>query len=205
MRRAAAAVALLLALSGCSSDDDPAPPVFGGGDAPSTSPDDPALVAAKVDAGVEDCPTSDGTPPSRDALPDVTLACLGGGRPVTLSGLTGTPTVINLWASWCVPCRKELPHLARADEEYGDALRVVGIDYADPAPDAALELAARSGVTFPLLVDRDEATVSSLKVVGLPQTVFVDAQGRMVATERTWFRSYADLTAAIEEHLGVTP
>ena len=178
-------------------------PTFGGGAQPAT--DAGALVAAKKQAGIEDCPAADGSAPAHDALPDTTLDCLGGGTRVRLSGLTGTPTVINLWASWCAPCRKELPLLAKADKAYGDRLRILGVDFADSAPDTALELAKRSGVTYPLLVDRDEELKASLRIVGLPQTVFVDAQGRMVATERVPLRSYADLTAAIRRHLGVAP
>ncbi len=142
----------------------------------------------------------------RRALPDITLDCLGGGTGVRLSGLTGTPTVINLWASWCGPCREELPLLAKADKEYGDSLRIIGIDFDDAAPDDAIELARASGVTYPQLVDRDTKTKGAFAAIaGLPWTIFVDAQGRMVATERTPFRSYADLTAAIRRHLGVTP
>lgn len=142
---------------------------------------------------------------SRVALPDVTLAALGEGTPIHLAGLRGKPTVINLWAIWCTPCRKELPLLARADRELGDKVRVLGIDFADGSPGAALDLARRAGVTYPLVADPKSSVRHDLKVVGLPQTVFVDAQGTIVATERRPFRSYADLTTAISQHLGVKP
>lgn len=198
-----AAIALLILTACGGSGAVSEKPTFGGGPAPSV--DQGALTVAKERAGIEDCPSGDGMPPAKEALPDITLDCLGGGTPVRLAGLTGTPTVINLWATWCRPCRDELPLLAKADKEYGKGLRILGVDFADAAPDAALDLAQGSGVTYPLLVDRDSSTKASLKVIGLPQTVFVDAQGRMVATERTPFRSYADLTAAIRRHLGVVP
>ena len=204
MRARLTLAALALVLTACSgprSDYDG--PTFGGGAAPKT--DGGELAADKKQAGIEDCPTSDGTAATKDALPDVTLDCLGGGSPVRLSGLAGTPTVINLWASWCAPCREELPLLAKAHRAYGDKLRIIGVDFDDSAPDSALELAEQSGVTYPLLSDPDSDTQAALKVIGLPQTVFVDAQGTMVATERVAFRSYADLTAAIEKHLGVSP
>lgn len=195
---------LAIVLTGCGgpgSDDDE--PTFGGGAAPTT--DAGQLAAAKKQAAIEDCPTSDAPAPAEGPLPDLTLDCLGGGQPVRLSGLAGTPTVINFWASWCAPCREELPLLAKAHRAYGDKLQVIGVDFDDPAPDAALELAGQSGVTYPLLADRDADAKAPFKVIGLPQTVFVDAQGTMVATERIAFRSYADLTAAIEKHLGVSP
>lgn len=201
MKRILAIVALLV-LAGCASAPPGEKPTFGAGSDPVV--DSAGLAAAKKAAGIEDCPPSDGDAPSAKALPDVTLKCLGGGKPVRLSGLTGTPTVINLWASWCGPCREELPLLAKADQEYGSALRIIGVDFDDPDPEDAIELAKISGVTYPLLVDRDSAVKSPFAVGGLPWTIFVDAQGRMVATERIPFRSYADLTAAIQRHLGVT-
>ncbi|MCW2840502.1 MAG: TlpA family protein disulfide reductase [Aeromicrobium sp.] len=201
------AASTLLAVAACAGSSDPSStkPTFGGGPAPTVAADE--LAAAKQAAGIEDCPAAGaGAPaPGDDALPDVTLDCLGGGNPVNLAGLTGTPTVINLWASWCKPCRTELPLLARAHEELGDEVRVIGIDFKDTAPDDAIELARFSGVTYPQLSDPDQKTARSLGVVALPQTVFVDGQGTIVATERKEFRSYADLTAAIERHLGVAP
>ncbi len=197
-----AVFALLALLAGCASAE-PAKPTFGGGSEPPGASAE-QLAALKADARIEDCPTSDGTASGDAALPDLELGCLGGGRSVRLSGLTGTPAVINLWASWCRECRVELPLLARAHREYGDRVRFIGIDIVDAAPEAALRLAKRAGVTYPQLVDRSGQTRASMGYRGLPQTVFVDDQGRMVFTERTPFRSYADVTAAIREHLGVT-
>jgi cytochrome c biogenesis protein CcmG/thiol:disulfide interchange protein DsbE len=203
VRARLAAVALALVLSACGGSGSPdTSPTFGGGATPTTDASD--LAAARQQAGIEDCPTSASPAPAHDALPDLTLDCLGGGRPVRLSGLAGTPTIINFWASWCAPCREELPLLAKAHRAYGDRLQVLGVDFADSAPDAAIELAGRSGVTYPLLADPGSRSKAPLKVIGLPQTVFVDAQGRMVATERVAFRSYDDLTTAIEKHLGVS-
>jgi cytochrome c biogenesis protein CcmG/thiol:disulfide interchange protein DsbE len=193
-------LALLLAACG-ASEPERQQPTFGEGSAPTT--DASELTAAKQRAGIEDCPPSDPDHTIDGGLPDLTLGCLGGGRSVRLAGLTGRPTIINVWASWCAPCREELPLLARAHREYGSALRVIGLDFADSAPSAALELADRAGVTYPLLADPGSESKAPLRVIGLPQTVFVDAQGRMVATERVAFRSYVDLTAAISKHLGV--
>ncbi|MET0449890.1 MAG: TlpA disulfide reductase family protein, partial [Aeromicrobium sp.] len=158
--RAIVVVAALLVLTACtSSEPESTKPTFGGGPAPTVAADD--LGVAKAAAGIEDCPDARGAATGDDALPDLTLDCLGGGRPVDLAGLTGTPTVINVWASWCKPCRKELPLLARADAEYGDGLRVIGLDFKDDAPDAAIELARVSGVTYPQLSDPGQASARS--------------------------------------------
>lgn len=200
-RRLVIALTAVLAVTACSSSEPASTkPTFGGGPRPTVAAGD--LAAAKQAAGIEDCPAAGD---AASGLPDITLDCLGGGRPVNLSELGGTPTVINLWASWCAPCRTEMPLLARADEAYAGRVRFIGIDFKDSAPDDAIELARSTGVTYPQLSDPDQEVAAALGVVALPQTVFVDAQGRMVATERKEFRSYADLTAAIDQNLGVTP
>ncbi len=111
----------------------------------------------------------------------------------------------EFWASNCKPCREELPLLARLDRDTGDRLTVVGLDVRDADPDAAVALARRSGVTYPQLSDPTFRTRGAFRVLGLPQTVFVDAQGRMVATERVPYTSYADLTGAVRRHLEVQP
>jgi len=206
VKRLAAALLLLTAtlLAGCTSAPaDPDTPVFGGSGA--TAPRASELSTAKAAAGIEDCPSTMPTRALGEGLPTLTLDCLGGGRPVHLAGLHGKPIVINLWASWCGPCREELPLLAKADREFGDNVQFLGIDFADDAPDAAIALAAKEGVTYPLLTDPKSSVKTGLKVIGLPQTVFVDSRGTIVATERRAYRSYDDLTNAISKHLGVKP
>jgi thiol-disulfide isomerase/thioredoxin len=205
--RPVAGLALVAVLAaGCGADDPGTKPTFGGGTGSSEPPAGASvreLADLKADAKIEDCPNTSKTPAVDGGLPDVELDCLGGGRPVRLSELSG-PMVINLWASWCKPCREELPLLARADRELGDRLQILGIDVADAAPEAALRLAGTAGATFPHLADPDSEARAGLRITGLPQTIFLDARGRMVHTERAPFRSYADVTAAIRRHLGVT-
>ncbi|MGZ5388612.1 MAG: TlpA disulfide reductase family protein [Aeromicrobium sp.] len=196
-------------LSGCAAPSaERSEPTFGGpaGKAPKAS----ELARAKAAAGIEDCPATEEaatkTPSSEDGgLSSLVLDCLGGGEPVHLAGLRGKPTVINLWASWCWPCRKELPYLAKAHRELGDRVQILGIDFADDEPSAAIELAKLTGVTYPLLADPKSSVKADLKVVGLPQTVFVDAQGTIVATDRRTYRSYDDLNNATSKNLGVKP
>lgn len=206
MRGRATGVALLVSVlvSACGGPDQSTKPTFGGGTEP---PGASATLLAdlKAEAKIEPCPASDASAVPDGGLPDLQLDCLGGGAPVRLPGLARTPTVINLWASWCAECRDELPLLARADREYGGRVQFIGVDVNDSAPEAALRLARQAGVTYPQLVDRDARLRAPLRVAGIPQTVFVDARGTLVFTERAPFRSYAEVTAAIREHLGVTP
>ena len=111
-------VAALLALSGCSANT----PSLS---APKIDVDTPALRALKADAGIKACPIADAAK-VHSALPDVTAPCLGGGRSVNLARLRG-PLVINLWAQFCGPCRKEMPVLQKFYEQFGSEVPVLGI------------------------------------------------------------------------------
>ncbi len=145
--------------------------------------DTPALRAQKAAAGVEPCvaPTTPRHELGSAGLPDVSLPCLGGGDSVDLARLRG-PLVITFWASWCGPCRRELPIFQRFAKKYAGHVGVLGIDYKDVRPDAALELVAESGVTFPLLADVQEAVgTGGLRVTLLPTLAFLDEDGRLTA------------------------
>jgi thiol-disulfide isomerase/thioredoxin len=201
------AAASLLVLGGCSGE--PAGPGPAAGAKPPQQEsrvdvDTPELRAIKEQAGIEQCePGPAGETPAADQrLPDLTLPCLGGGPAVDLAGLRG-PLVINLFAQWCGPCRDELPFYQRLHREAAEQVDVLGIDYLDTQPAGALELAAETGVTFPLLADPDGLLRTELRIRGLPGIVLVDRQGRTVAVEFTVIRSYAQLTGLVNEHLGL--
>jgi thiol-disulfide isomerase/thioredoxin len=114
--------------------------------------------------------------------------------------------VVNLWASWCGPCREELPILQRFSQEYDGRVAVLGIDYEDVQPKAALELARDSGVTYPLLAD-PQASLSGAApfpaLRGLPFLALVDADGDVVHSEFVAIGSTSELERLVEEHLGV--
>lgn len=200
-RLAVVLVALLLAACGSGPAGAPAPDA--------TAPAIPApdeLAAAKKAAGIADCPTSDAGVGTVDGgLPDVTLRCLGGGRDVRLAGLRGRPMMINIWAQWCEPCRAEARFLAEAADQLGDKIRILGIDYNDPRPDYAIEFAAYAKWRYPQLVDPDLNLRAPLQVAGPPQTLLVDARGKVVYRHSGPFTSTAQITAAVEKHLEVAP
>ncbi|MEO5652334.1 MAG: TlpA disulfide reductase family protein, partial [Marmoricola sp.] len=100
--------------------------------------------------------SSSSGPAAVKRLPEVTLQSLGGGEPVDLRSLRG-PLVVNLWASWCVPCRTELPLYAAFAKKYAGRVDVLGIDFQETRVEAALQLARKSGVRYPLLADPDGA------------------------------------------------
>lgn len=202
LARVAAASAVLL-LAGCADVGGASTRSGAGPTALDVEVDTPALRAAKQQAGIESCPRTGGSAVSDQALPDVTLPCLGGGPDVALDELRG-PLVVNLWAQWCGPCREELPHYQWLHEQGGDRVAVLGVDYQDPRPDWALDLLAQTGVTFPSVADPAGELRVPLRVRGLPGIVFVDEHGAVAAVEYRVIESRAQLAGLVEEHLGVT-
>jgi len=187
-----AALLGLLLLAGCGAA--PVVPQRSAG----VKVDSVELRAIKQHAGIATCrPGHAGT--VEGGLPDVTLPCLGGGPSVDLARLRG-PLVVNLWAQWCGPCRAELPHYQAFARKYAGKVRVLGIDYQDTQPQWALQLAQRSGVTYPLLADPDGA----LKARGLPKIMMVDSQGKLVYDEYGEISSVRQLEHLVAHHLGVT-
>lgn len=132
-----------------------------------------------------------------DRLPDVTLHALTGEGSLDLGALRG-PVVINLWASWCTPCRKELPEYQAFAEKYAGRVPVIGIDFQETRPDAARQLARDTGVTYPLYSDPD----GRLRAIGLPKLILLDADGGIAHAEYLKITSVAQLEQLVRRHLG---
>lgn len=162
-----------------------------------------ALRAIKKRAGVEACPTPAGHGPVAGGMPAVTLPCLGGGQPVDLAKLRG-PLVVNLFAQWCGPCRAELPYYQKLHQLGRGKVAVLGIDYQDPQPAGALQLAEAAGVSYPLLADPTAQLRVPFRVRGLPGVVLVDAHGRVVHSELTEVGSYQQLRQMVQRYLHVS-
>lgn len=109
--------------------------------------------------------------------PSITLPCLGSAGTVRLAGLRNT--VVNVWASWCQPCREEMPLLQAAHRRWGASIRVLGVDSRDE-PAAAADFLAATGVTYAQAVDTAGELPGRLGSPGLPVTVAVDASGAIV-------------------------
>ena len=211
-RRVAALVGVLvLALAGCTETpkvraDDPVVSVPTAVDPASAAASTPALAKQKKAAGLPDCPTSDAAvAPVAKGLPDLTLACLGGGRSTRLAGLRGTPMIINIWGQWCPECRTEAPFLAEVSRRAGSRLRVIGIDYDDQRPELAIAFAQQAGWTYPQLFDQDRAVTDALRLpAGAPQTIFVRADGGISYVSVKPYASTTALRADLNTHLGLT-
>jgi thiol-disulfide isomerase/thioredoxin len=96
-----------------------------------------------------------------------------------LSELRGYVVAVNFWATWCPPCRKELPSMERAYKALRkDGLRIVGINVGEKWDTVAPFLEDFS-ITYPILLDTDSSAMSKWSIIGLPTTFFVDRQGRI--------------------------
>lgn len=108
-------------------------------------------------------------------LPSAVLA----GAPVTVDDLRGRPAVVHYWASWCVPCVREAPEIARLNARLGARARLIGVDWSDD-PRRARAFLRRNRWRFPVLADPRSTSGAGNGLVGLPMTLIVDAQGRIV-------------------------
>jgi cytochrome c biogenesis protein CcmG/thiol:disulfide interchange protein DsbE len=120
----------------------------------------------------------------RPQPPKVTLPPLAGGAGVPLSAYRGKVVVLNFWASWCPPCKQEAPVLARWQPRLkAQNGTIVGVDVLDVSSDAQGFIRAHK-LDFPQLRDADGSHLKSFQVVGYPETVVLDRQGRIAATSR---------------------
>jgi len=115
-----------------------------------------------------------------EAAPDFTLSNLQDGKgSISLASYKGTPVLVNFWATWCVPCKDEMPLLEAAHKKWGSKVQFVGIDRQDYKPDA-LRFAETTHVTYPLAADPDATLDGSYRLRGMPTSVFIDRDGRIV-------------------------
>lgn len=111
--------------------------------------------------------------------PDFSLPTLEG-RAVTLSALRGQVVLLNFWATWCPPCREEMPSIERLHRELGDqGLVVLAVDV-DESPRLVAKFMKDFGLSFPALLDARSEVASRYGVGGLPTTWLIDRRGRVV-------------------------
>jgi thiol-disulfide isomerase/thioredoxin len=183
---AIAALVLVAVLSGCTADE-------GSAASPATTS------AASV---LQACPEqTDADAAGADVLPALSFDCPGGGS-LDLRRAPGEPMVLNLWGSWCGPCREELPLVQQFADASAGQVRVMGLISKD-GRSLAESFAADAGVTFPSAFDGDGELMTDLGLNGLPYTFFIDADGGLVHTQVGQVDSVDELRALAAEHLGV--
>ena len=134
-------------------------------------------------------------------LPAVHLTDLESGKDATWP--TGTPLVVNLWASWCSPCRKEMPAFDRVARKVDGKVAIVGVTD-DLQRDAAVTAAQKAAVSYPLRYDEDAALMTDLGITGLPATVFVDEDGKVLG-KHLGALTEDELLAQLEDRYGIAP
>jgi cytochrome c biogenesis protein CcmG/thiol:disulfide interchange protein DsbE len=112
--------------------------------------------------------------------PSFTLTSLYGREEISLAKLSGTPVVLNFWASWCVPCFEEHPMLVEAARSLDGRARLIGIVY-DDTPENARAFLREAGDAFPTLIDPGGRVAIAYGVYGVPETFFISAEGRVVS------------------------
>ena len=140
-----------------------------------------------------------------DRAPDYAAATLGDDT-VSLASLRGRPVLLNIWASWCLPCRHEMPALQELDTRYApQGLEVVAVSIDDHRDDAAA-FAEELELTLLVLHDPAARITRSFRTTGVPESFLVDADGRIV---RRWIGAFDPLSdatlAVVEQTLTATP
>jgi peroxiredoxin len=120
-----------------------------------------------------------GGPRAGDAAPDFTLPTLDG-KSVSLSDYRGQPVVLNFWAAWCNPCRREFPYLREQLAAHKGQFVVLGVDNRDIDSDART-FAKDEKATWPIAVDHDNSVWRAYAAQQLPQTFFIRSDGTIAA------------------------
>ena len=145
-----------------------------------------AIAAIGIAAALDD-DAPGGEAAARQPAPDFEMTTFDGST-FRLADHRGKVVVMNIWASWCEPCRDEMPALQAASERYGDDVVFVGVGAKADRDDAARAFAAEFGITYPIGRDTEGGTAGTGRiaqaygVIGYPTTFFIDPEGNIAVT-----------------------
>lgn len=128
-----------------------------------------------------------------------TLECLDGNSKVLLESIKG-PALINVWGSWCIPCRQEMPYL-RALAATGK-IKIIGIDVEEANMDSARRFVVEQGMSWPNLYDKDGSTKSSFGM-GVPVTWYLNSKSEVAYKHVGVLKSKDQLFGEVEKYLGI--
>jgi thiol-disulfide isomerase/thioredoxin len=204
--RALLMVPALLLVTGCHS---------GAGAAASAAPTGPSCLSAPATSTAPSTPlaqdTTAGVPtpaavsaaPTGDPVPDLALDCFTGSGRARLTDLRA-PTVVTLWASWCEPCKQELPDFQTFADKAKGRIRVVGVVTFD-RHDTAQAFIDERKVSFPMLDDPDKRLLTAVGRNALPVTLFLTADGHIAHLYNSEALDEAGIASMATTYLGVTP
>jgi len=122
------------------------------------------------------------TPRKGDVAPDFTLKVLGeNGKTMQLSSLKGKGVIVNFWATWCEPCKIELPWLVELQKKYGpEGLQIIGVADDDSGEKTISDFAHKMQINYPVLLGTDQVADQYGGLDGLPTSFFIDRSGKVV-------------------------
>lgn len=146
-----------------------------------------------------------GSPPALAALHKQANDLLDGGQEAyegRLAKLRGYPVVVNVWASWCNPCRQEFPALQKLSARYGKRVAFLGVNSED-SDDAAATFLSEEPVPYPSYTDPGKDILGSFGGYGgLPDTAFYDRKGKLVFLKQGQYRDGSELEADVHRYAG---
>ena len=129
----------------------------------------------------------------------ITLECLDGNSKVLLESIKG-PAIINVWGSWCTPCREEMPYLRELAAT--GKVQIIGIDVEEKSMEAARKFVVEQGMTWPNLYDKDGSTKSSFGM-GVPITWYLNSKSEVAYKHIGVLKSKDQLFSEVEKYLGI--
>jgi len=144
------------------------------------------------------CPNEAPAPEVGKLAPDFELNTLDG-QSIALSQLKGTPVVVNFWATWCGPCRHEMPFLQQIYEDWPEeTLVLLTINIAESSSKVA-QFMQSEGFSFTVLLDSNANVAQKYNVMGIPSTFFIDKDGVIQKIKVGPFRSKAEIETILSQ------
>ena len=131
----------------------------------------------------------------------IQLECLDGGKGATLNLLRG-PMIINVWGSWCGPCKEEIPIFRSFYEKVGGKLQLIGVDVEEASINDGRDFVLKNGITWPNLFDSDGRSRAYFGM-GVPVTWFIASNGRVQYKKIGAIKNEIELIALTSKYLGV--
>jgi len=118
------------------------------------------------------------------------------GKPSTLEEFRGNPAIVNVWATWCIPCRQEMPALEALYDKYSpQGLKIIGVSIDGPGTSQRIKsFIDRMGITYTILHDPDDKFSRAFRTIGVPESFLINDNGEIVDTWKGPFDAMSEVT-----------